>query len=535
MKYEECLRQAPPGYLESLAARNSAPLGLGRDALVGWLCERALSRARLAQLVDSFDDAVVATLKGIVYSAGGAGVTVEQCNARIRQLTGKGERGASQLLGQLIDSGLIFVGRVNYRQVYFVPEDARRVLIDVLSARVLERVVVSDALVTTRRDDGSAISGDIVRFLSFLRMHDVRLTQAGVIYRHQQREIMETFLVREEIGDDPGELTEYPDRLGFIVGFARWRRLVERTQGQLRLAPRVQDWLRTPSWQVWSELYQYWRDLGAVRDNDFDTVLSLALSLPTDNWIALPRLIQEIEPMTADRYHGNMQLRLQKQFVEPLLFCGWLTMGTTDDGLTAFHTTAAGRAVFAGEVPPVEESATSFILQPSFDVLVPRNIDPAVLWELEGLAELIKPDQVLVYRLSKDSVYRALCDGRSGEDIVSFLTGFARNGLPQNIAADLREWSEAYGRVRFQEVCLLMCDTPALADTIRLSRRCGSYILGALSPTALLIDRNQYGALMDALIADGHLPRPGVSTMIVTGREPAPIDEPLTESPISCQ
>jgi hypothetical protein len=168
-------------------------------------------------------------------------------------------------------------------------------------------------------------------------------------------------------------------------------------------------------------------------------------------------------------------------------------------------------------------------------VLVPRNIDPAVLWELEGLAELIKPDQVLVYRLSKDSVYRALCDGRSGEDIVSFLTGFARNGLPQNIAADLREWSEAYGRVRFQEVCLLMCDTPALADTIRLSRRCGSYILGALSPTALLIDRNQYGALMDALIADGHLPRPGVSTMIVTGREPAPIDEPLTESPISCQ
>lgn len=525
MKYEECLRQAPPGYLESLALRNEAPVSLAYDQLVGWLCERALSRGRLAQLVDGFEDAVVATLKGIVYSAGGAGVTVEQCNARIRQLTGKGERGASQLLGRLIDSGLIFVGRVNYRQVYFVPEDARRLLIDVLSARVLDRVVVGDETVGARRDDGAAIIGDLLRFLSFLRKHDVRLTQAGVIYRRQQREIMETFLIREEVADDASELTEYPDRLSFIVGFARWRRLVERSQGQLRLAARAQEWLRTPSWQVWAELYQYWRDLGAVRDNDFDTILSLALSLPVGHWISLPRLIQEVEPMTADRYHGNMQLRLQKQFINPLLFCGWVATGVADDGLVVFRITDGGRAVFAGEVPPAEESATSFILQPSFDLLVPRNIDPTVLWELEGLADLVKPDQVLVYRLSRESVYRALCDGRSGDDIVAFLAGYARNGLPQNVAADLREWSEAYGRLRFQEVCLLLCDTPTLAEAVRLSRRTGQYVLGALSPTALLIDKNQYEQIMTALIADGHLPRPGLSTLIVTGREPERPDE----------
>lgn len=516
LKYDECLQQAPPGYLEGMAARAGAPADLSRRELIAWLTDRALSRSTLAELVDSFDDPVVATLKGIVYSAGGSGVTVEQCNARIRQLTGKGERGASQLLGQLIDSGLVFVGRVNYRQVYFVPDDVRRLLVDVLSSRVLERVKVDDAGVSGRREDGSAILGDLLRFLSFMRKHEVRITQAGVIYRRVQREIMATFLIREEIADDASELAEYPERLAFIIGFARWRRLIERGQGQMRLTDRVQDWLRSPAWQMWSDLYQYWREVTSSRDSDFETILSLALSLAAGSWIGLGKLVNEVEPMTADRYHGNMELRLQKQFVNPLLFCGWLASGTAEGGATAFRITAAGRAVFTGDVPVHEDSETTLLLQPNFELLVPRNIDPAILWELESLADLIKPDQIMVYAISRDSVYRALCNGWTGDDIIGFLSGYSRSGVPQNVLCDLREWSDAYGRVRFQEVCLLSCDNPALAEAIRASRRTGPYILGAISPVALLIDKNQYDDILRALIADGHLPRPGISTMIVT-------------------
>lgn len=503
-----------------------------RPDLIDWLSDRALSRSTLVGLVDGFEDPVVSTLKGIVYSAGGTGVTVEQCNARIRQLTGKGERGASQLLGQLIDSGLVFVGRVNYRQVYFVPDDVRRLLVDVLSSRVLERVRVEDDGVLGRREDGSAILGDLLRFLSFMRKHEARITQAGVIYRRIQRDIMSTFLIREEIADDVSELAEYPERLGFIVGFARWRRLIERGQGQMRLTERVQDWLRSPAWQMWSDLYQYWREATSSRDSDFETILSLALSLQTGSWIGLAKLVSEVEPMTADRYHGNMELRLQKQFVNPLLFCGWLASGNAAGGVTAFRITAAGRAVFTGDVPVHDDVETSFLLQPNFELLVPRNVDPAILWELESIADVVKPDQVMVYAIGRDTVYRALCNGRTGEDIIAFLSGYSRSGIPQNVLCDLREWSDAYGRVRFQEVCLLSCDNPALAESIRASRRTGPYILGAISPVALLFDKNQYGDLLRELIADGHLPRPGISTMIVTDPdqpEPSPPepDDPL--------
>lgn len=542
MNYEECLRQAPAGYIESLAGRVGAPPGLTRRELIAWLAERARSRSALAELIDRFPDPVVVALKGIVYSAGGAGVTVEQCSARIRQLTGKGERGVSQLLGQLLDSGLVFVGRYNYRQVYFVPDDVRRSLIDVFSARVLARVRVDDALVSGRREDGSAVLGDLVRFLSFLRKHDVKVTQAGTIYRRTQREIMDTFLVREEVAEDAGEAADYPERLGFIVSFARWRRLIERDQGQLRATDAVQDWLQLSLWQMWSELYEYWREGLTNRTGEFDAIFSLALSLPAGSWISLRRLASEVGPMTADRYHGDLVLRLQKQFLAPLLFCGWLASGEGDDG-PAFCITEVGRAMIVGDAPIQGDSATCFLLQPNFELLVPRDIAPALLWELETLADLVKPDQMMVYRLTRQSIYRALTCGRTGEEIVSFLNAHSRSGIPQNVLCDLQEWCAAYGRVRFEEVCLLRCDSPALAELIRASRRTGPYILGAISPVALVVDKSQYSELLRELIADGHLPRPGIATLTSSGAVPergetwpaspdsAPGESPLPERP----
>jgi len=519
LNYEECLRQAPAGYLESLGERVGAPPGLARRELIAWLVERARSRSALAELIDSFPDAAVTALKGIVYSAGGAGVTVEQCSARIRQLTGKGERGVSQLLGQLLDSGLVFVGRYNYRQVYYVPDDVRRALIDVFSDRLVTRVRIDDARVSGRREDGTAIIGDLVRFLSFLHKHEVRVTQTGTVYRRTQREIIDTFLVREEVAEDGGETADYPERLGFIVGFARWRRLIARDQGQLRATDAVPNWLQLPLSQMWSELYQYWREGLTNRIGEFDAILSLALSLPTGSWISLRRLAGEVGPMTAERYHGDLVLRLEKQFLAPMLFCGWLASGEGEDG-PAFCITEVGRAMIAGGAPIHDDSATQFLLQPNFDLLVPRNIAPSLLWKLESVADLIKPDQMMVYRLTKQSIYRALTCGWTGERIIGFLTTYSRTGLPQNVLCDLQEWCAAYGRVRFEEVCLLRCDSPALAGLIRASRRTGPYILGALSPVALVVDKSRYTDLLQELIADGHLPRPGITTFTAPDAAP---------------
>lgn len=520
LDYEDCLREAPAGYLETLAARVGAPTGLTRQEMIAWLVERARSRSALGKLIDGLPDPAVTALKGIVYSAGGAGVTVEQCSARIRQLTGKGERGVSQLLGQLLDSGLVFVGRYNYRQVYYVPEDVRRTLLDVFFDRLIRRVQIDPTRVSGCREDGTAILGDLVRLLSFLRKHEVKVTQAGTIYRRTQREIIDTFLVQEEVAADPGETADYPERLGFMIGFARWRRLIAREQGLLRATDAAAQWVQQALWQMWSELYQYWRDGLASRTGEFDAILSLALSLPAGTWVSLRRLACEVGPMTAERYHGDLVLRLEKQFLTPLLFCGWLARGECEDG-PAFCITEAGRAMIGGGGPTPDDSATRFLLQPNFELLVPRNVAPSLLWELEDVSELVQPDQMMIYRLTKQSVYRALTCGWTGEKIIDFLATHSRSGIPQNVRCDLQEWCALYGRVRFEEVCLLRCDSPALAELIRASRRTGPYILGEISPVALIVDKSRYTDLLRELIADGHLPRPGIVSCTAPDSEPA--------------
>jgi DNA excision repair protein ERCC-3 len=68
---------------------------------------------------------------------------------------------------------------------------------------------------------------------------------------------------------------------------------------------------------------------------------------------------------------------------------------------------------------------------------------------LLAFAELVKsPEHVHTYRVTPLSVWHARAAGLAGEAIVAALAELSRFPVPANVAAEIRDWSSRYGRLR---------------------------------------------------------------------------------------
>jgi hypothetical protein len=224
-------------------------------------------------------------------------------------------------------------------------------------------------------------------------------------------------------------------------------------------------------------------------------------------------LFQELEPMASDLHRGSLRRRLEQKVLRQLVIQGLLQLGETP--LTRVcRITGLGRALLGGG-PPVEDVETerSFFVQPNFELLVPSRLDTDVLWRLEECADLVKADWMMVYTLSRATVYRALRLGRRQEEVVGLLERHARNELPQNVQFSVRDWSTAFGRLWFGSAFIVNCETPALADELLASRTLGGFFRGRLSPTVLVVNRDDHAALLARLEDEGYMPSPGVRVL----------------------
>lgn len=82
-----------------------------------------------------------------------------------------------------------------------------------------------------------------------------------------------------------------------------------------------------------------------------------------------------------------------------------------------------------------------WIVQPNFDVLVPEDADPVATARLGALADLVVADRVARFTLTKESVARAATFPGGAAAAVERLAAGAEHGLPENVAATLRDWA----------------------------------------------------------------------------------------------
>jgi hypothetical protein len=126
-------------------------------------------------------------------------------------------------------------------------------------------------------------------------------------------------------------------------------------------------------------------------------------------------------------------------------------------GITAHQTTSpAGAAVLAGDLEAAVATMAAALpatggavyLQNDLSIVSPGPLAPSIDTRLRGLADVESRELALSYRITANSVNRALAAGESAESLLEFLRTVSLTGIPQPVDYLIRESAARYGRVR---------------------------------------------------------------------------------------
>ncbi|GAC1350732.1 MAG: helicase-associated domain-containing protein [Ktedonobacteraceae bacterium] len=126
---------------------------------------------------------------------------------------------------------------------------------------------------------------------------------------------------------------------------------------------------------------------------------------------------------------------------------------------------------------------------------------------LAQFAELEKsPEHIHTYRLSPLSLWNAAAGGMSAEMVLELLTHYSKYAIPMNIAVDIREYMNRYGRIKLirdGDALLLTSTDTALMAEISHHKRTQPYLIRQLDSHTIQVDASRRGHIKQALIHIG--------------------------------
>ncbi|MFQ5718394.1 MAG: WYL domain-containing protein [Acidobacteriota bacterium] len=155
-----------------------------------------------------------------------------------------------------------------------------------------------------------------------------------------------------------------------------------------------------------------------------------------------------------DRVEGRFIARV---LLEPLLWFGAVSLGfdeTPEDEpshLDAFRITREGAYLLgvSDALPGRRPAGRELVVQPDFDLLcLSPDPDTCLLHDLSRFAEFTGGDRVVRFTLTRPAAMRGFHDGWDVARITTRLDDAAAVPMPQNVAATMASWEEAYHRFR---------------------------------------------------------------------------------------
>ncbi|NLG46865.1 helicase-associated domain-containing protein [Gordonia sp. (in: high G+C Gram-positive bacteria)] len=152
--------------------------------------------------------------------------------------------------------------------------------------------------------------------------------------------------------------------------------------------------------------------------------------------------------------------------------------------LTAPADDVAPEAVLTAMSSSLPELIDYFLVQADLTVMVPGPLQPDTADQLRLLADLESGGAASMYRVTDDSVRRALDTGRSTAEIGAFLEQHSRTPVPQSLTYLIDDVARRHGSLRVGVASsFVRCDdTATLAEVLR-SEAAADLALRALAPT----------------------------------------------------
>jgi hypothetical protein len=186
---------------------------------------------------------------------------------------------------------------------------------------------------------------------------------------------------------------------------------------------------------------------------------------------------------------------------------GVVDLGLAGDALTAFRVTADGARLLRGEALPAAAAEAKVVVQPNFQIFAFEPTGEDVLFGLDEIAEQVRAEHAVEYRLTRESVYAAQRREREAPEIIAFLERVSGAPLPQNVRRSLEEWGAQHDRIVVRRgVPLLHALDAAMLDALYADRALAPLLGRRVAPTAALVQAADLAALHAALLQRDQLP-----------------------------
>ena len=507
MILQEYLAALPMGDLKSIAYTLGVQPGMiSRARLIREITDQTFQPGFIDQIVDDLTEEAREVLLAVL-SAGVSGRVYD---------TRKPENGGlTEQLHGLLTRGLVVGRRPAYRTVDFVvPEDIRDMLIRYFTDRLAG--VFSTEAAGSEDDESRDLTAvrNVFALVNGLRHNPARLTDRGLPYKRA----FDAMVERQETATNgmPDAAKDITEQMRFVMEYAQWRGLTREEDGRLRAGFDFESWMELPTSEKLADLLCFWYARERARSpavTALPGILQLCVGLAQVDLDQIMRCA--LNCSSPDVRTDSISEQERAEILAALRELEWIGLLRKYDGkngsVGGLVITPAGRHVFGGQDWPDEQAwSAQFIVQPTFEIIAPRDLDLTIREKLELFADLEKVDLTLTYHVTRNTIYRAANSDMSGEEVIGFLTDHSDKDVPQNVAYSIQSWGDAYGQVYFMDAFLLRTASAEIASHIKAHGELAPYIKGEVAPDALIVERKRYRELMDLLQKQGYMPKSGI-------------------------
>ena len=228
-----------------------------------------------------------------------------------------------------------------------------------------------------------------------------------------------------------------PDDVAALVDLAALAGLVDELDGTCSSTEAGDLWRRRSPTQRWAQLADAWRDslpsdvVSLLRDQ-VDRAWGPALSTATD-WLY---------PAGSE----SMRQRLRRRGVQAERL-GVATAGRASSiGIALLSDDGSNASAVLAPLVPAE--VDQVYLQHDLTIVSPGPLTGALDERLRRVAEIESSSLAGRYRITAESVTRAIAMGETAESLTTFLSTISLTGVPQPLAYLIAETARRYGTVR---------------------------------------------------------------------------------------
>lgn len=111
-----------------------------------------------------------------------------------------------------------------------------------------------------------------------------------------------------------------------------------------------------------------------------------------------------------------------------------------------------------------------FIVEANYEIMVEPYLKPEVLFKLSLMVEPVTIQTISIFKITKESIYRALAYGLKREEILEFLHAHSRHALPENVIAGIDNFMNSLEIHNMEEYTILQVgsqDSPLLKENFK--------------------------------------------------------------------